>query len=68
MTAGAEIVMVIVCVEPQHDADKLRAFREHGSEWVECLTCGRQWAVDGSHAELVTDGDGYCDEHADGAA
>lgn len=46
--------------EPQHN--KLRSFREHGQEWVECLTCGRQWSIDGAHAELVTEGNGYCDE------
>jgi len=48
--------------EPQH-GDNLRAVVEHGSEWVTCNRCGRQWAIHGSHAELVTDGDDYCDEN-----
>jgi hypothetical protein len=47
--------------EPQHDRDKLRPFEEHGQAWVECLDCGRQWAVHGADLEVVTEGDGWCD-------
>ena len=51
--------------EPQH-GDHLRSFDEHGQTWVECLYCGRQWSVqDDGPAELVTEGDGWCDEHAE---
>ncbi len=47
--------------EPQHD-DNLVAVFEHEREWVSCNRCGRQWAIHGSDIEVVTDGDGYCDE------
>lgn len=50
--------------EPQHGGH-LRAHREHGQEWVTCNRCGKQWAVHGSHAEVVSEGDGYCDENAE---
>lgn len=59
---------VIACLEPQHPAARLQADREHGGEWVTCLVCGRQWAIHGSAAEMVTDGDGYCDDHPDEAS
>jgi hypothetical protein len=53
--------------EPQHGSH-LEAVEEHGQEWVTCRRCGRQWSVQGSHAEVVTDGDGYCDEHPEDIA
>ncbi len=49
--------------EPQHGMHNLQSHDEHGQEWVTCLRCGRQWSVVGSEAEVVTDGDGYCDEN-----
>lgn len=51
----------VQCAEPQHDNDRLRAFTEHGGEWVECLDCGRQWALHGDDIEQVSAGDGWCD-------
>ena len=51
--------------EPQHGRENLQAVNEHGGEWVVCNRCGRQWSVNGSHAEIVTDGDGYCDDNAE---
>jgi hypothetical protein len=47
--------------EPQH-GDNLVAVWEHGQEWVTCNQCGRQWSVDGSCVEIVSEGDGFCDE------
>lgn len=58
--------------EPQHPPDKLRVFEEHDQTWVECLHCGRQWAVHETLSETgaedfdleqVSDGDGFCDEN-----
>lgn len=54
----------LAVTEPQH-GDNLRAREEHGGEWVTCNRCGRQWAIHGSTAEVVTDGDGFCDENGD---
>ncbi len=51
--------------EPQH-GDNLEAVHEHGGEYVTCKRCGRQWAIHGSHAELITEGDGYCDDNPEG--
>ena len=54
----------VACIdEPQHPRDELHAFEEHGQEWVECLRCGRQWSIDDCDAEVVTEGDGHCDEN-----
>lgn len=47
--------------EFQHD-EHLTATFEHGHEWVTCTRCGRQWSVNGSHAEIVSFGDNYCDD------
>jgi hypothetical protein len=47
--------------EPQH-AGFLQADIERGAEWVTCKRCGRQWAIHGADAEVVAEGDGYCDE------
>jgi hypothetical protein len=52
--------------EPQHGHENLEATVEHGDEWVTCRVCGRQWGVYGLHTEVVSDGDGYCDEHPKG--
>lgn len=49
----------LAVTELQHD--DLRAFEEHDEEFVECFTCGRQWAIHGSDAEIITEGDGFCD-------
>ena len=49
--------------EPQHGAH-LEAIREHGQEWAQCNRCGRQWAIDGDQAEVVTAGNGVCDDEA----
>ena len=38
---------------------------EHGREWAVCNTCGAQWGLHGADLEQVTEGDGYCDEHAE---
>lgn len=37
-------------------------FREHGSNWVECLDCGAQWALDegGEPEDQVSAGGGSC--------
>lgn len=51
--------------EPQHGLENLQADFEHGREWVTCRACGRQWAIHGSTAELVTDGDDSCDDSCD---
>jgi hypothetical protein len=48
--------------EPQHGSN-LEAVWEHGQEWVNCRQCGRQWSIHGSDAEVVSEGDGYCDEN-----
>lgn len=53
----------LAVTEAQHGAENLHAVREHGQEWVTCNRCGRQWAIHGSNAEIVTDGDGFCDEN-----
>jgi hypothetical protein len=50
--------------EPQHGGN-LHAHFEHGREWVVCNQCGRQWAIHGSDAEIVTIGDDFCDEQGD---
>jgi len=47
--------------EPQH-AGFLQANTEHGQEWVTCKRCGRQWAIHGADTEVVSEGDGYCDD------
>ncbi len=52
----------LAVTEPQH-GDNLCAVVEHGREWVTCNRCGRQWAIYGSVAELITNGDDYCDEN-----
>ena len=49
--------------ELQHK--RLASCEEHGQTWVTCLDCGRQWGINGSFAEVVTDGDGYCDDEAE---
>jgi hypothetical protein len=54
---------VLAVDEPQHEGH-LEASREHGSLWVTCGQCGRQWAIHGARAEQVSDGDGYCDDNA----
>ena len=38
---------------------------EHGQEWAVCYVCGAQWGLYGAHLDQVTDGDGYCDDHAE---
>jgi hypothetical protein len=53
--------------EPQHGSH-LEPIEEHGQTWVSCRRCGRQWAIHGSHADVITDGDGYCDEHPEDIA
>jgi len=55
-------IAVLAVTEPQHL--DLHPLVEHGQQWVDCRTCGRQWAIHGSTAEVVSEGDGYCDEHA----
>ncbi len=57
----------LAVTELQH-GQNLHAVIEHGREWVTCNRCGRQWAIHGSDAELVTDGDGYCDENPEGTS
>lgn len=65
---GGNLVTAIDAVaEPQHGSN-LEAVEEHGEQWVTCRRCGRQWAVQGSHAEIVTEGDSYCDEHPEDIA
>lgn len=39
---------------------------EHGREWAVCNPCGAQWALHGSDLEQVTEGDGSCEDNADG--
>lgn len=43
--------------------------REHGRRWAVCNTCGAQWGIhrsnEGDSYEQVTEGDGYCQDHAD---
>ena len=36
---------------------------EHGTHWVTCLDCGAQWH-DTDPPEMVSEGDGFCDEQA----
>jgi hypothetical protein len=55
--------ILYVVTEPQHEGH-LQHDVEHGQEWITCKRCGRQWATNGIHAEVVIEGDGYCDEHA----
>lgn len=54
---------ILAVDEPQHGSN-LEAVAEHGQEWVSCVRCGRQWAVSGLQADVVTDGDGFCDDEA----
>jgi hypothetical protein len=53
--------------EPQHGSN-LEAVEEHGEQWVTCRRCGRQWNVRGNDADIVTDGDGYCDDNPEDIA
>lgn len=46
--------------EPQHGAENLVSDIEHGRRWVTCHRCGRQWDSEG---EVVSDGDGFCDDN-----
>jgi hypothetical protein len=48
--------------EPQHGTH-LETTHEHGGDIVECTFCGRMWTVNGSVADIVAEGDGYCDEN-----
>jgi hypothetical protein len=57
----AQLDATFAVAETQH-GEHLRAVIEHGQEWVTCNRCGRQWSIHGSVAEIVTEGDGYCDE------
>jgi len=56
--AGAELVAD--AMELQHGRENLQVDREHGREWVTCKRCGRQFAIHGNQAEVVSEGDGYC--------
>lgn len=51
-----------MCIEPHGWCNIIE---EHGREWAVCDTCGAQWAVHRSDLEQVSEGDGYCYEHAD---
>lgn len=55
---------MLAVTEPQH-GNNLQALIEQGREWVTCNACGRQWAIHGSTAEVVTEGDGWCDERVE---
>lgn len=55
---------ILAITEPQH-GEHLSAVWEHGEEWVTCNRCGRQWSVHGSDAEVISEGDGYCDEQGE---
>jgi hypothetical protein len=63
-TSPSAAEQVVIYAEPQHD--RLMTFEDHGQTWVECLTCGRQWSRNAGDqwAEVVTEGDGFCDEAA----
>ena len=47
----------------------LQQVHEHGQDWITCLTCGAEWSVvdtnHGEDVEPVSDGDGYCEDHAE---
>jgi hypothetical protein len=66
MTTTCTIEAAPFIPEPQHGAENLEGVHEHGQEWITCKRCGRQWSVNGCDAEVVTEGDGYCDENPDG--
>ena len=55
-------------------AGRVDRFREHGSEWLTCRTCGALWhlhdcltenGIEYQEAEQVEHGDGYCHEKAE---
>jgi hypothetical protein len=67
-----DILRAVGEAEPQHPEHRLVTFEEHGQPWAECLECGRQWSVHETETELgeagiglemVSEGDGYCDEN-----
>lgn len=47
-------------IDPPHEQDDLHVVHEHGQEWVTCYACGAVWAIHGSRAELVNEGDESC--------
>ena len=57
-----QLASAVFAVRELQHGESLEAVFEHGQEWVTCRACGRQWSIQGSHAELVTLGDSYCDE------
>ena len=61
LTSNARITTALIA-ESQHRRDRLEPCTEHGRQWVTCLDCGRQWSVDGGIPEVVSEGDGFCDE------
>jgi predicted cupin superfamily sugar epimerase len=53
--------------------EQIERYWEHDQEWAECIECGAQWSIvecidewgqDYEDFELVTDGDGFCEERA----
>lgn len=53
--------ILFVVTERQHDGF-LQHDREHGQEWITCKRCGRAWSIHGADAEVIDEGDGYCDD------
>ena len=46
---------------PEFHLDVERVY-EHEQDWLVCRACGAQWADHGRYAELVTEGDGHCED------
>ena len=48
------------CIMEDHGGH-LVADPDSPHEHAECTLCGREWLVTGDHADIIADGDGYCD-------
>lgn len=68
-----KVLAYFAAEHPQHEDAEV--VHEHDRVWVTCPTCGAQWgahdvvSLDGQWSfsfEQVSEGDGYCDEHAVG--